>query len=319
MMRFPPAVAFAAALLPLAPLAVVADIARHDFGEVLQGDVVEHEFALANPGDSPTRIANVRLTPPLALARTPAVVPAGGQVGIRVRLDTSKVQGKYEGRVVLVTSQGERSYVVAGQVLPPIEVLPLPAFFISTSRGAAKSASLEIVNREKTALALQVPAKAAALGARLETLEPGKRFRLTVDVPADAPPGRRSDRIELATSSARKPVLFVGLNTLVRERVYTFPESVDLGRLSGGPGAETRQTLMAYQTGGRDFRVEASSDIPGLTVRAEPGPQGDRVQLTIGVEPSRAGAGPITGTLVLRTNDPEFPELRVPVTGSLEK
>jgi len=259
----------------------------------------------------------VRLLPPLALARMPAVVPARGRVALKVRFDTKKVQGMYEGRVVLATDRGERSYVLAGKVVPPIEVLPLPAFFISTSKGTAKSASLEIVNRESTPLALQVPAKAAAQGARLETVEPGKRYRITVDLPAAAPAGRRSDRIELETSSARTPTLLIGLNTLVRERVYTFPEGVDLGSSARG-AAGGDQTLMVYQTGGKDFRVQASSDVPGLTLRAEPGPQGDRVQLTIGLDRTRAKAGPIAGTLVLKTNDPEFPELRVPVRASLK-
>src|SRR5262249_46801637 len=148
-----------------------------------------------------------------------------------------------------------------------------PAFFISASKGIPQAASLEIVNHEREPLALELP-RSAPLGARLETLEPGQRFRLSVNVPADAPAGRKSERLELKTSNPRKPALLIGLNTIVHERVYTFPDTLDLG--AGGS-----QTLMVYQTGGSDFKVETRTDVPGLTVNAERGPQGDRVQLSV--------------------------------------
>src|SRR6185436_17553261 len=131
-----------------------------------------------------------------------------------------------------------------------------------------------------------------------------------------ADPGRQKHRLDLKTSSARKPVLFVGLHSVVRERVYTFPDAVDFGHVQpGSPGAA--QTLMVYQSGGKGFQVKARSDIPGLGVEAEPGPQGDRVQLTLSMADGTR-PGPLSGTLVLSTNDPEFPELSVAVSGAVK-
>ena len=301
--------------LVIAGFADAASTTRHDFGQKLQGDVVQHEFRLENDTGAPLRISGVQLTPPLSLARMPAVIPPHAHATLAVRLDTSKVQGDYEGRILVkLDGGGERTFAFDGKVVRPIEVVPMPAFFISTSKGAAKSASLEIVNREEAPLALEAPA-GAPFPATLETLEAGKRFRLTVTVPPTATPGRLNQRLELRTSSQRQPVLYVGLNSIVRERVYTFPDAVDFGRVHGGrPGG---QTLMVYQSGGKGFNVEPRSDIPGLAIAAEPGPQGDRVQLTLTL-PADAKPGPVKGTIIVRTNDPEFPELRVPVTGSVE-
>jgi hypothetical protein len=302
--------------LLIAGIAHAAPTARHDFGERLQGDVVEHEFALENEGDAPIRIAGVQLTPPLALARTAASVPAKGRALLKVKLDTAKLQGDYRGHLVVKLDGGvERAFDVEARVVPPIEVVPMPAFFISTSKGTPKSASLEIVNREDKPVELQVPAD-SLYPLQLETLEPGRRFRLTVNVPATAAPGRQKQRLELKTSSARKPVLFVGLHSVVRERVYTFPEVVDFGLVHPG-GPRDAQTLMVYQSGGKAFQVKARSDIPGLDIKAEPGPQGDRVQLTLSMAPG-AKPGPLSGNVLLSTNDPEFPELRVAVTGRVD-
>jgi len=299
--------------LTIAGFAGATPPARHDFGERIQGDVVEHEFALENESDAPLRIARVQLTPPLELARMPAIVPPRGRAMLKLKLDTAKLQGDYQGQMLMQVAGGEeRTFALQGRVVPPIEVVPMPAFFIATSKGLPKSASLEIVNREEKPLELQVPAD-SLYPLELETLEPGRRFRLTVNVPANATPGRQKQRLELKTSSARRPVLLVGLNSVVRERVYTFPDAVDFGLVQ--PGAT--QTLMVYQSGGKAFEVKAGSDIPGLHIDADPGPQGDRVQLTLSMA-GGASPGPLTGSIVLRTNDPEIPELRVAVTGTVK-
>ena len=295
--------------------AAAADPARHDFGQRLQGEVVQHEFTLENTGDEPARIARVQLTPPLSLGRLPALIPPHSHAALVVRLDTAKVHGDYEGQLLVHLEGGaEHSYSVAGKVRPPIEVVPMPAFFIATSKGTPKSASLEIVNREMEPLQLEIPPD-PPYPLKLEALEPGRRFRLSVEVPADAAPGRSKHRLDLKTSSRFKPFLYIGMNSLVRERVYTVPDAVDFGLVRpGGPG--DAQTLMVYQSAGKGFKVLAKSDIPGLDVKTEPGQQGDRVQLTLSMTP-KATPGPLRGTIVLSTNDPEFPELRVPVTGAL--
>ena len=118
------------------------------------------------------------------------------------------------------------------------------------------------------------------------------------------------------------PVLTIPANTLLRERVYTFPDAVELGSLPlsamrANP-RDNAQVLMVYQSRGRDFRVVATSDVPGLSIRTERAASGDRYQLTIGLDPAQArAAGVIRGTIVIDTNDPEFRTLRVPVSGVL--
>jgi hypothetical protein len=129
----------------------------------------------------------------------------------------------------------------------------------------------------------------------------------------------------MPTSSKTQPLLTIPAHTLMRERVYTFPDEIDLGALPIKTVREqpelllrTAQTLMVYQAGGRSFEISASTDIAGLTIRTARGPQGDRHQLTIALDPTFAIApGPIAGSVFIRTNDPAFRELRVPVHGAL--
>ena len=321
--RFPSMRYLIAVLACLAGLQALAET-RFDFGEALQGDAVEHEFRLRNHGDQPLRIDGVSLSPGMRLARAPAVLAAGESAALKLTLDTARIQGVFEGRLVVRHSQGRAAeFTLTGKVVPPIEVLPHPAFFVSTTRGTGREASLEIVNREAAPVELSLDAAAAAKGIRLEPIEAGRRFRLSLVVPANAPAGQRSDRIALRTSSARRPLLHVAVNTKVHERVHTFPDAVDLGHLrrgdlgaDGPPGAHA-QTLMVYQAGGHDFSVRARSDVPGLVLDVQPAATGDRAQVTISLSRTSFAAGPVEGSIILETNDPRFPELRVPVTGRI--
>jgi hypothetical protein len=75
------------------------------------------------------------------------------------------------------------------------------------------------------------------------------------------------------------------------------------------------QTLMVYQVGGTGFSVRVRSDLPQLEITSERAPQGDRYQQTITVRRQGLQVGPIRGSIVIETSDPQFRELVVPVSG----
>jgi hypothetical protein len=330
-MRRHPAAAFLACIIPLAglgaePSSASASETRAEFGTVVQGAPVEHAFVLRNDGSEPLRIASVQLTPPLQLGKMPAVIPAGTETTLKLTLDTTRVKGDYEGKLQVTldgASSAPRTYALAGKVVPALEILPQPAFFLSTPKGTEKSASLEIVNRAPDPLTLTFdPVQARQYRANLETIEAGRRYRLTATIPASAPAGKTSERLTLASSNTDNPAVHVGMNVVVRERVYNFPDTVDFGTLklrefAQGNNAVNSQTLMVYQTGGHDFSVTARSDVAGVELAVEPSPKGDRVQVTASLSKSRAKPGLISGAIHLHTNDPAFPDLEVPVTGEV--
>ena len=100
-----------------------------------------------------------------------------------------------------------------------------------------------------------------------------------------------------------------------REALSTAAESLRDLRVAGPAPNGLSQTLMIYQAGGRDFRVTPSTNVPALEVTSQRGPRGDRVQLTVSLDASKAAAGPIDGAIVVTTNDPRFPRVTVPVYG----
>ena len=152
-------------------------------------------------------------------------------------------------------------------------------------------------------------------------VEPGRRYRLTVTLNTDGPGGKQLVPVVIHTDSVAHPVVRILVATLLRERVYTFPDAVDLGAIpltqwkSGNPSLA--QTLMVYQSGGTAFEATFSTDLPGVTIEAQRGPLKDRWQATLAIDPAAARTGPLRGSITIRTNDPEFPVLTVPVSGAV--
>jgi Protein of unknown function (DUF1573) len=299
-----------------------------DFGRVVRGDLVEHEFVVRNEGTVPVRIQKASMTPPLLATRMPGVIAPGATANIATRLDTSQLQGRFQGELVVYLDDPSQSQVALsfeGEVLGTIEVAPMPALFVVGQRGGRAERAVELINHEDEPLQiLEIRYPHEAFSTTLETLLPGQRYRLTVKLRTDGPGGRRSDPILVRTSSRSMPSIRIVAHTYLRDRVYVFPDSVDLGALrlaqiKSEPALLERlaQTLMVYQFDGTDFQTRLDTDVPGLTLTSERGPRGDRYQITVQLQPDELRAGDVAGSIRIRTNDPEFPEVVVPVHGRI--
>ena len=298
------------------------------FGKVVQGTVVEHEFTLRNDGTALLELSRASMTSPILATSLPRSVEPGSQVALRFRLDTSSLEGPFDGQITLFLNDPvtpEIRLAFEGEVIRSIEVSPMPAVYLATQLGQPKEGSVDLLSHETVPFqVLGIDSAGTKLETRVETLREGKRYRLIVGVNAGAPLGRRSDTLVVRTSSSTTPLLKITVNTYVHDTVYTFPDTVDLGELplralEADPGLLQRsaQTLMVYQDGGTHFQVSLSTNVPGLVLKSEPGPNGDRWQVTIAMNPERAQPGRVRGSIVIQTNDPKHRKLTVPVSGSI--
>lgn len=207
-----------------------------------------------------------------------------------------------------------------------VQYKPLPAIFAVAQRGATVEQSIEIVNQRTEPLqftGMENPDE-RRFTARIVPIEEGRRYRLVVSVTGEGKLGRQRDILVLKTNWPDEPILKIPVNTKVRERVYTFPEALFMGRypiseLRSGPGAAKAkaQILMIYRKQTSGFEVKASSDIPFLKIESEQGPEGDRWENTVWFDPETAVPGPVDGKIVFETNDPRTPRLEVAVSGAL--
>ena len=118
------------------PKAVFSE-ARFEFGEVLSGTVVEHDFVLSNGGTAPARIEKVSMTTPLLITQMPRDVAPGAEGRIHFKLDSASLEGKFEGTILVYLNdpalpQARLSF--SGHIVPAIELSPRPAFFHSRTK-----------------------------------------------------------------------------------------------------------------------------------------------------------------------------------------
>lgn len=303
--------------------------ATFDFGTVVRGPPIEHVFQLRNEGPAPLRVSRVALSPPLIATRMPAVVPPGAGAALHVRLDTTKADGPYEGEIIVFLdadgTTSERTFEVRGRIVAPIEVSPRAAVFLRAVRGERDEASVELVGHESAPFRVErVESASSRVTTRIEPIELGRRYRMHFTLQPGAPLGRAQEPIVVHTSSRSAPEVRIAAYTFVHERVHTFPDVVDLGAIRRSdlrrePALAERvaQTLMVYQRGGRQFEARFHSDLPQLGIRAERGSNGDRWQALVRLEPTAVDLGPISGSILVETNDPDFPRLAVPVVGTI--
>ena len=75
--------------------------ARYEFGQVMSGAVVEHDFVVSNDGSTPLVIPKVAMTTPLLVSRETHEVAPGTKGTIHFKLDTANLAGRFQGAIVV--------------------------------------------------------------------------------------------------------------------------------------------------------------------------------------------------------------------------
>lgn len=308
-----------------APSAIFFDTS-FNFGRVVRGSVVEHDFIVENRGSASLRILKTSMTPPLLATRLPARVAPGAQGALRFRLDTIELDGPFNGRIVVFLNDPKRPIVqlwFRGGITTTVEILPEPVLRVAAPRGRSSRGSVEIINLEAAPFRiLRIDHSGDRFTTRVETIEPGRRYRLVLTLKPDGPGGENTETLLLHTSSPTTPTLRVIAHTALLERVFATPGRVELGSLSlaairANPDLLRRfkPIVTVHQIGGADFQVEARTDLPFLVLRLTRAAEGNRYRITISLTAEKLRRGTIQGSIFIFTNDPEFSELTVPVSG----
>jgi len=300
-------------------------VARLSFGRVMPDEPIEEVIGFNNPVDEPLVIENIQLTPPLVAKDITYFILPNAEGSFKLVLGEDRQPGPFEG-IVRINFKDHKhppiTFEIEGFVIPPIEFKPYAAFFVATHSGTQKTASIEIINhRDEPLLLTAAKSDSERFSTELDTIETGQHYRLNLILDGNAKPGKKEEEIILLTDPPMDKPLRVQANTIIREAVYTFPETIDLGSLPLKVASDTdavqtlAQTLMVYRPGTSDFKVEATVNIDCLSLESERGPDNDRYQLTLTLIPEKVVPGRIEGLVKIKTNDEKHDILEIPVSG----
>lgn len=309
---------------------VVMDTQTQDFGRVRQGEVVSQTFRLHNGGDSVLRIEQARFSMPGMSIRAKQEIAPGASSDLIISWNTRGFTQQVKGQTLLTLNDPAQPQLIltsSGEVQAPLEVLPIPALYLSQYRGEAGGGSLEIRNHQSRPVQIKkLEPRGSHFSARLETLDAGKHYKLHVEVPADTPAGRYRESLLLHTDDPARPRLGIEVNVLVKNEVHVSPETVDFGRLSLSRLQQQpnileliRQTLVVSNRDGAMQITSLKSDLQGLQLAQLPAApsRAKAFRLDIGLDAGQLKPGALSGRIELDTDNPAMPHLSIPVSGTL--
>lgn len=308
-----------------APRAVVPSLS-HDFGTVKQGQTAVHGFVVRNEGTVALEIGRVDISLRGIKLRVPRLIPPGEERRVIFEWDTAKVAGEMLVEATLQLNDpllSQVTLVLRAVVTPPIDVVPFPAFFLRAFVGEGAQESVTVVNTQEQPVAItRLEPVGDFFVADLRTAEAGKSYELVVTVPREARLGRHRGSVVLHTDDPAHPRVTVPVNLIVRPELYASPGGVGFGRVSLArltqqPSrlALLAKTVLVKKRKG-DFAITAiETDVPFIDIKQDPEGRSQVFKIEVGFALARAAAGEIDGVIRIRTDDPAFPELVVPLRG----
>jgi hypothetical protein len=306
-----------------------------DAGTNVAGEPILYTFVVTNTGDEMLVLSNVipgcgcttvgGTAPGSATTWTHEIAP--GQTGvIPVQVATGALRGSINKIVTVVSNDRTRSNVtvhINGVVSLPIEVSPaMASFSITPDAPSQKPQVIKIFNRSETPLILSNPQSTTnAFSAVLKTNVPGQEFELTVTAaPASGlPPSFATTVVQgsvsLKTSVASMNPLQIGVFETIFPEITVYPASI---QLPAGPLAQASTNHVIIRGNGGDLILSgAGANVPGVDVSVRV-IQTNRQYMLSAVFPQGFQLQPgQTIGLAVKTDNPRFPVLTVPVTPML--
>jgi hypothetical protein len=303
-----------------------------DFGTVVFGDMPSHVLTIKNEGDADLHLTNVRGSCSCTVPKLKTnLLKPGEATEVEIHFNTRKRQGSITQTVTIQSDDPKNStltFRVTGEVKKLVNVEPANVMLTGAKRDEAMSATVRITNDSGEPLSPEIKRISSEyIGASLKEIEKGKVYELIVTTKPPLPYGRTPAGIELTTGNPRQPDLQIPVNANIQARVSATPPVVFV------PAQQTqgtaRQVRIRYFGESPEFKVIGveSSNPDKVTVELMEAkapqymPRGPsstwspklEQEVKVQVPPgSELGDGGVT--ITIKTNDPEFAEVTIPVT-----
>lgn len=302
-----------------------ASVRQADFEAppVLQGVRLSFEVEVTNTGTAPLRIEGVPDCGCFTLRYQPELAPGQSSL-VQVFVDTSEVPGAFDKRVLLRTNDPERPEIACrfrSHVRPVYRVLRREGsrpVYLDGGRGEAEVFLLHQPDRPFRVLGATVTGVKGTVEAspwtgtladpaygEPESPRVGYRLRITLE---GSPAGRVQASLQVKTDDPDYPVVLA--NVPVQSGIAAVPASLYLGNLARTP----RRAAFLVSRPGQAFRVTGvKPSSPHLRAEALPYRDAGDFRVVVEVLPS-APSGNFEAEVVVSTDDPAQPTIRVPVT-----
>lgn len=281
--------------------------AAHDFGDVREGDALEHAFAVVNAGNAPVRIARIERSPACRPIHTPDTpIPPRGRVNIQVACDSQNRPPNLVEAIVVAPADGgpPLRLELRANIRPALAFEPT-LVTLETEPGRAATQIVRLAGWAAPEARLQILDAGGAKGLVARGLSPddprGPGVALELDGRAV---GEWSGRVLVSTGVARRPELSVPYTVRVKGAIAVDPVKPYFNLRD--PDGRSRTLSVTSSRAG--FRLLGAKVVSGpFRAAVEDG----RVRVTVEEAWIPAGQRGTIGKLLIVSNDAHEPRKEI--------
>ncbi|HKD69817.1 MAG TPA: DUF1573 domain-containing protein [Candidatus Binataceae bacterium] len=284
---------------------------NYDFGTVMEGDPVKHDFTVKNVGKADLVIGHVQTSCGCTVAQSEKKrLAPGEETQLPVTFDTRHERGHASRRIDVYTNDPQTpdlALEIQGIVRREAEATPAEVFFDAVRKGTEQSRDV-VISYNGKAKDFKITKVSNSNSNIAVTQAPG--LKLKVALLKTMPAGPFQDTVEVATTG--RPIEISVYGRVVGNLV-TEPAQVSFGILPHGSGA--MRIVRLTNNGARPVTIkEVSSTSPVVMAKAEPITAGKQYKITLELLKGSPD-GQLRGQLVIKTDDPGQASLTVPFYG----
>lgn len=299
------------------PRAEVVESTKN-FGEFWAGPEVAHDFIIRNTGTETLEILNVKAQCGCTSTGHDKSVAPGAEGKVSTKLRTNNLSGRFAKKVTVTTNDPKHSSLqltLAGEAKRLVDVKPGAAHFRQIQPDETAKQTVTITNNSEQPMELKLKQEQVGpFTAALKETTPGRVYELEITTQPPYPSERNRGTLVMTTNVEESPEIQVYCSAYVPPRLSVQPASI---RFEAAQDRETTKTIRMLNNGKTEVKItEVAVDDPAVSARVQE-PEGTDKHYTVnlsfprGYLPGGGGA-----KVVLKTDDPQTPELTVPITGS---
>lgn len=308
--------------------ALQIDTIMANAGEKWIDQPIEHVFHIRNTGNAELVISRVDTPNDVTYELTPSSPLApNSEATLLIKVDGKSLRpGAFEKRFTLYSNDPRSPQITAtlsGVVRHFLEVTPSAIGFGKLDGDGHRERKITILNRSDRPVAITMDESKLDKLFRYELIEtsPGHAYELYVDAQPPFQPGTYRGEIKLKTNHPSQPELSVGVFAIMPERVEVLPRVISLVKPGNADTTDAPcvHVLNLQNNGDKPVHVTGAlcedSKVNVVTKEVLPGRK-YRVQVRF---PANYALPPTGASVILKTDDPEFPVLTVAVGQSTRR
>lgn len=207
-----------------------------------------------------------------------------------------------------------------------IDILPGPYLSIQANKGETAEGKVTLVNNDSAPLKiLDVKSANQDFTTALKTLEKGQRYELEAKLNRTGEAGRFNTTLTVTTDNKKQAQLLIPVMVQIMARVEAYPEKLVYGQINlesiekNPQGSYMLNRMISVRSQEKGFKVtKVETTLPFVQPElVTPAQEGQPYSIKVTLAKDKLKKGPFSGTIIVRTNDKEFAEMKIPLTGEV--